>query len=612
MTENKTPLTMADVRTTCASAIASTLTLLAKQKEIDLTAAGFSVHAILTTDITIEIPPNPEMGDIGIPMFSFAKAFRMGPPQIAGEIAKMVQNDCEAGELGSFIAVGPYVNVKLNKTLISKIVLSKIHSQDKTYGSFDDEGLKPLSGKRVMIEFSSPNTNKPLHLGHLRNDALGESCSRLLKVAGADVYKVNIINDRGVHICKSMLAYQKFHAETGDTPESLGIKSDRFVGDCYVEYNTYSTEHPEAEKEAQNLLVEWENGNDEVRSLWRTMNDWAISGVKQTYERTGVSFDKFYFESETYLKGKEEILQGVKDGIFYKEEDGSVWVDLAEINLDKKVLLRKDGTALYMTQDIGTAIYRHTDWDFNQLVYVVGNEQNYHFTVLFYILKKLGYAWADQLFHLSYGMVNLPEGKMKSREGTVVDADDLIDALRDGAIEEINEKGRENAVGDVSEVGEKVSLAALHYFLLQTSPTKDMTFNPKESLSFNGNTGPYLQYMGARISSILKKASDSGLDTNDGEIKYALLKHDAEWELVKILEMFPKIVHRGAENLDPSLVANYTYDVAKAFSRFYHDCPILSAEQDDLKVARLELAKCTLIVLKNAMNLILVPFLETM
>ncbi len=612
MTENKTPLTMTDVRTTCAGAVAAMLTLLAKQKKIDLTVAGFSVNAILTSDITIEIPPNPEMGDVGIPMFSFAKAFRMGPPQIANDIANMIENDCEAAEMGTFVAVGPYVNIKLNKSLVSKIVLKKILEQAENYGHFDDIGNKPLDGKRVMIEFSSPNTNKPLHLGHLRNDALGESCSRLLKAAGADVFKVNIINDRGVHICKSMLAYQKFHAEKGETPQSLGIKSDRFVGDCYVEYNNYSSEHPEAEKEAQNLLVEWEKENKEVRELWRIMNDWAISGVKQTYERTGVSFDKLYFESETYLKGKEEILQGLKDGIFYKEEDGSVWVDLAEINLDKKVLLRKDGTALYMTQDIGTAIYRHTDWDFNQLVYVVGNEQNYHFTVLFYILKKLGYNWADQLFHLSYGMVNLPEGKMKSREGTVVDADDLIDALRDGAIEEITEKGRENAVGDVAEVGEKVALGALHYFLLQTSPTKDMTFNPKESLSFNGNTGPYVQYMGARITSILKKAQETGCEEGAQEVIFSLLKHDAEWELVKILEMYPKTVQKSAENLDPSLLVNYTYDVAKAFSRFYHDCPILSAEQKDLMLVRLKLAQSTLLVLKNAMNLILVPFLETM
>ncbi len=602
----ETPKTMAEVRQLYSKAIADVLNDVAKEKNIALE------NAVTETSITSETPPNPEMGDVGVPLFAFAKIFRMGPPQIAGMVVEKLSAKTELKDIGNFIAVGPYVNLKFNKSLVSKMIIEKIIGQGASYGTTDEDGVKPLDGKRVMIEFSSPNTNKPLHLGHLRNDALGESCSRILKNAGADVFKVNIINDRGVHICKSMLAYQKFHEAKGDTPETLGLKSDRFVGDCYVEFNNYSKENNTAEAEAQNLLVEWEKGNEEVRKLWKIMNNWAISGVQQTYERTGVSFDKLYFESNTYLKGKEEILQGLKDGLFYKEEDGSVWVDLAEINLDKKVLLRKDGTALYMTQDIGTAIYRHTDWDFNELVYVVGSEQNYHFQVLFYILKKLGYDWANQLHHLSYGMVNLPEGKMKSREGTVVDADDLIDSLRDGAIEEITEKGRENAVGDVNEVGEKVALGALHYFLLQTSPTKDMIFNPKESLSFNGNTGPYLQYMGARISSILKRAEQDGLLSQDGVIDYSVLTNDAEWELVKTLELYPKIVQKAAENLDPSNIANYLYDVAKSFSRFYHDCPIINAAQPEQKAPRLALAKSTLVVLKNAMELILVPFLENM
>lgn len=606
MSEIKLPETMAEVRQLYSQAIAEMLNEVAKEKNIALEAD------VTASNITSETPPNPEMGDVGVPLFSFAKTFRMGPPQIAGMVVEKLSAKEELKAIADFIAVGPYVNLKFNKSLISKMVIEKISHQAGDYGKTDDEGNKPLDGKRVMIEFSSPNTNKPLHLGHLRNDALGESCSRILKNAGADVFKVNIINDRGVHICKSMLAYQKFHAANGDTPESLGLKSDRFVGDCYVEFNDYAKANEGAELEAQNLLVEWEKENPEVRELWKTMNNWAISGVQQTYERTGVSFDKLYFESNTYLKGKEEILQGLKDGIFYQEEDGSVWVDLAEINLDKKVLLRKDGTALYMTQDIGTAIYRHGDWDFNQLVYVVGSEQNYHFTVLFYILQKLGYTWADQLHHLSYGMVNLPEGKMKSREGTVVDADDLIDSLRDGAIEEITEKGRENAVGDVNEVGEKVALGALHYFLLQTSPTKDMIFNPKESLSFNGNTGPYLQYMGARISSILKRAEQDGLLNANTAINYSELTADAEWELVKTLELYPKTVQKAAENLDPSSIANYLYDVAKSFSRFYHDCPIINAEKEEQKAPRLALAQSTLVVLKNAMELILVPFLENM
>ena len=606
MTKIIEPKTMAEVRQLYSKAIAEVLNDVAKEKNIALE------NDVTEQNIMSETPPNPEMGDVGVPLFAFAKTFRMGPPQIASMVVEKLKAIENLKTIAEFIAVGPYVNLKFNKALIAKMIIEKISNQGSAYGSTDDNGIKPLDGKRVMIEFSSPNTNKPLHLGHLRNDALGESCSRILKSAGADVFKVNIINDRGVHICKSMLAYQKFHAPKGDTPESLGLKSDRFVGDCYVEFNDYSKENDTAEAEAQNLLVEWEKGNEEVRELWHTMNNWAISGVQQTYERTGVSFDKLYFESNTYLKGKEEILQGLKDGLFYKEEDGSVWVDLAEINLDKKVLLRKDGTALYMTQDIGTAIYRHTDWDFNELVYVVGSEQNYHFQVLFYILKKLGYEWANQLHHLSYGMVNLPEGKMKSREGTVVDADDLIDSLRDGAIEEITEKGRENAVGDVNDVGEKVALGALHYFLLQTSPTKDMIFNPKESLSFNGNTGPYLQYMGARISSILKRAEQDGLLKQEGDVDYSVLIHDAEWELVKTLELYPKMVQKAAENLDPSNIANYLYDVAKSFSRFYHDCPIINAEKPEQKAPRLALAQSTLVVLKNAMELILVPFLENM
>ena len=435
-----------------------------------------------------------------------------------------------------------------------------------------------------------------------------------MKAAGAEVFKVNIVNNRGVHICKSMLAYQKFHQEKNETPESLGIKSDRFVGDCYVEFDKWNKADPSAEKLAQELLVKWEQGDEAVHKLWKQMNDWAIQGITQTYQRTGISFDKLYYESETYLKGREEILKGLEDGIFYKEEDGSVWVDLEEINLDKKVLLRKDGTALYMTQDIGTAIYRHGDWPFNQLVYVVGSEQQYHFKVLFYVLKKLGYQWADQLYHLSYGMVNLPEGKMKSREGTVVDADDLINSLRDGALEEIVSKGREEAVGDPSAVAEKIALGALHYYLLKATPTKDMLFNPKESLSFNGDTGPYLQYMGARICSILRKAQEVGLAPLAASEAASLLTHEAEWELIKVLEQYPKILVKAAQNLDPSQVAGYLYDVAKAFSRFYHDCPTLALAQENgqLASARLFLATCTRQVLENGLDLILVPFLETM
>lgn len=597
---------MADFKEQCRNIVVQKLNIFAEESGIE--------SKIIPDLLVVEIPPEPELGDLGIPMFPFAKIFKSAPAVIAAKIAGMLQADDAARSVGDFAAVGPYVNVRLNKVTAASGILQKILEQKTVYGSLTDTGKAPLAGARVMVEFSSPNTNKPLHLGHLRNDALGESVSRILKTAGAEVFKVNIINNRGVHICKSMLAYQKFHAARGDTPESLGIKSDRFVGDCYVEFDKWNKEDPTAEKQAQDLLVQWEQGDDAVRKLWKQMNDWAIAGISQTYARTGVSFDKLYYESDTYLKGREEILKGLQDGIFYQEADGSVWVDLAEIGLDKKVLLRKDGTALYMTQDIGTAIYRHHDWPFDQLVYVVGSEQQYHFKVLFYVLKKLGYAWADQLYHLSYGMVNLPEGKMKSREGTVVDADDLINSLRDGALEEISAKGREEAVGDPAAVAEKIALGALHYYLLQTTPTKDMLFNPKESLSFTGNTGPYLQYMGARICSILRRAADAGIQPVPAAAAVELLTTEPEWDLIKVLGEFPRCVQKAAETFDPSQIAGYIYDVAKSFSRFYHECPALgiAADSPQLAAARLVLITCTRTVLENGLNLILVPFLEAM
>ncbi|MBO5235642.1 MAG: arginine--tRNA ligase [Spirochaetaceae bacterium] len=597
---------MTNLKEQCSIIVADALNKFATENNLQT--------SIPIENLVIETPPNPEMGDVGIPMFPFAKVLRKAPPMIAEAVVAIVSKDERSASIGQFLAVGPYVNLKLNKVAAISDTLVLIQNQGEKYGTLDSKGEVPLKGRRVMVEFSSPNTNKPLHLGHLRNDALGESISRILKEAGAEVYKVNIINNRGVHICKSMLAYQKFHQPKGETPESLNIKSDRFVGDCYVEFDKWNKQDSSAETQAQELLVKWEQGDKEVHELWETMNNWAIHGIQQTYKRTGVSFDKLYYESDTYLKGKEEILKGLEEGIFYKEEDGSVWVDLAEIGLDKKVLLRKDGTALYMTQDIGTAIYRHKDWAFNQLVYVVGSEQQYHFKVLFYVLKKLGYQWADQLYHLSYGMVNLPEGKMKSREGTVVDADDLINSLRDGALEEIATKGREEAVGNPNEVAESIALGALHYYLLQTTPTKDMLFNPKEYLSFNGNTGPYLQYMGARICSILKKAEEKGVSVAKGTDGAELLSHETEWELIKILGEYPKTVVKAAQDLDPSQVATYLYNVAKSFSRFYHDCPALGIAQENpqLASARLALIQATRIVLKKGLNLILVPFLETM
>ena len=556
--------------------------------------------------ITMEIPPDPQLGDLGFPLFTFAKLLRLAPAKIAAELQPRLAAIPQLQGKGEVKAVGPYINVFLPKGDIAAHILEAIFNQNDDYGK-----TSSLAGKKIMVEFSSPNTNKPLHLGHLRNDAIGESLSRILTFSGADVYKTNIINDRGVHICKSMLAYRLFG--NGIDPVKEGIKPDKFVGDMYVRFHKYSKEHPEAEEEAQALLRKWEAGDPETLELWKLMNGWALQGIQQTYTRTGVSFDKLFFESQVYRKGRAEILEGLERGVFYKDEDNSVWIDLAPIGLDKKVLLRGDGTALYITQDIGLAITRHGEWPFDKLIYVVGNEQIYHFKVLFYVLKQLGYEWYTGLHHLAYGMVNLPEGKMKSREGTVVDADDLITDLKNGALEEIAAKGREEAVGNPEEVAEKVALGALHYFLLQVDSAKDMLFNTKESLSFNGNTGPYIQYMGARISSILRKAdTDEGKQAKTGTVKPELLNSAAEWELLKKLEEFPAHIDKAAAQYTPAVISGYLYDVCKLFSKFYHDCPILAAENPDVAATRLALARAVRTVLKNATQLILVPFLEVM
>ena len=585
---------------------------------------GLEMEAGLLEKLVVQNAPNPEMGDLGCPMFIFAKAARMAPPQIAAGVAEKITDS----SLGKVFAVGPYVNIKLDKAGAASPILSAIAAQKDSYGSLNSEGKKPFEGRKVMIEFSSPNTNKPLHLGHIRNDALGESVSRILKMAGAEVCKVNLVNNRGVHICKSMLAYKMFHEANGDTPESLGMKGDHFVGQCYVEFDQWlkgnkndpnSVPHPEAAEQAEEMLVKWEAGDKEVRDLWQMMNGWTFDGVKVTYDRTGISFDKYYFESDTYLKGKDQILKGLEKGVFFRAEDGSVRIDVTDVvgkgkdeDNHEKVLLRKDGTSVYITQDIGTAISRHDDWAFNQLVYVVASEQNYHFKILFHILQKLGFDWAKKLYHLSYGLVNLPSGRMKSREGTVVDADDLIDSLHADALAAIKEKGRDEEVGDADEVAEKVALGALHYYMLQATPIKDMLFNPAESLSFNGNTGPYLQYMGARINSILAKAKEAGVISDSSEEAVSLLSSEEEWALIKLLGDFPVVVEKGAENLDPSVIAAYVYETAKAFSKFYQTCSIVNAGEAKLAGARLYLAECTLQVIKNAMNLVLVPYLEKM
>ncbi|MCK5154056.1 MAG: arginine--tRNA ligase [Spirochaetales bacterium] len=555
-------------------------------------------------DLIVEKPPKPEMGDLAFPLFSLAKIFKKNPAVIAEDLSSYLkENDKKSASF--ILRTGPYINVKIDLSGLTGKVLKDILEAGELYGNTDD-----FLNQKVMVEFSCPNTNKPLHLGHLRNDSIGMSVARIMAANGADLQKVNLINDRGVHICKSMLAYKKF----GDnkTPEGTGIKSDHFVGDYYVKFNTWSKEYPEAEDEARAMLKDWEEGKQDITDLWKMMNDWTISGIKKTYEKTGISFDKYYFESKTYMEGRQEVLKGFEDGVFYKESDGSIWADLSEIKLDKKVLLRSDGTSLYLTQDIGTAIARHRDWGFEKLIYVVGSEQQYHFQVLFYILKKLGFKWAENLHHLSYGMVNLPDGKMKSREGTVVDADDLVDELTAIAKEEIIAKERASLVGDLQKTSESVALAALNYFLLQISPGKDMIFNPAESISFSGNTGPYLQYMGARISSMLRKYEECKEDFKEAEFKPEILDLDQERELIKLLISFPEIVSEAGRGMNPSVITAFLYELSKVFSRYYHDTSILKDPDKNTVVTRIYLVKAVLQVLKNAFYLVGIPFLKRM
>lgn len=584
---------MADWNTEWVKLITQALTELAAEKNVQL--------GDIESRLKGAKPPKSDMGDIAFPLFPFAKELRMGPPQISTEVATRIASS----PLGRAEAAGPYVNVFLKRDQIITDTLNSVFKAGHCWGE-----NKSLSGKRIMIEFSSPNTNKPLHLGHLRNDALGESTARILKANGADVQKVNLVNDRGVHICKSMLAYQKFGK--GETPESTGKKGDHLVGEYYVKFAQWAKEDSTAESQAQDMLLKWEEGDKEIHKLWSTMNKWTIDGLKQSYELTNISFDKFYYESQVYKLGKENILKGLEKGVFYKDGDGSIRVDMEEIGLDTKVLLRSDGTSVYITQDIGTAISRHEDWPFDQLIYVVGSEQEYHFKVLFHILQKLGNDWADSLYHLSYGMVNLPEGKMKSREGTVVDADHLVASLADLALEEIKAKGREGDVEDAQKTASAVALAALHYYLLQISPKKDMIFNPKESLSFNGNTGPYLLYMAARISSMERKAIEAGFSLEGVDVNGSLLTTDEEWEIIGLLSGFPKVIEQAGKEHNPALIASTLYDLAKVFSRYYHDNPILNNGDKNLAKCRLQLSLAVLQMFKNGFALINIPFLAKM
>jgi arginyl-tRNA synthetase len=571
------------------------------QQALEKAAADAGVAGVETAALVTETPPRPDMGDIAFPMFPFARAFRKAPPAIAQEVVRRVS----APGQDRVEAAGPYVNVRLAAAPVIDDILGDVSAQAEGYGKG-----QAIAGQRITLEFSCPNTNKPLHLGHLRNDAIGESLSRILLAAGARLRKVNLINDRGVHICKSMLAYRMFGGSS--TPESAGMKGDHFVGDFYVKYAQHAKDHPEAEGEVREMLRKWEEGDTETVALWKTMNSWVMSGIEQTYRRTGITFDKVYFESDLYTLGRQEVLTGLEKGTFQRDPDGSVWIDLTNEGMEREVLLRSDGTSIYLTQDIGTAIQRSKDWPFDRMIYVVGSEQRHHFQVLFRVLARLGYPWASSLHHLAYGMVNLPEGKMKSREGTVVDADDLLDELERLAAEEIRAKEREDDVADLTGTARDVALGALNYWLLQVTAGKDMTFDPKESISFNGDTGPYLQYTGARISSMLRKFEERREKYAAGAYAPAALSLPEEWEIAKSLAQFPEVVSAAAVELNPSIVAAYLFELCKSFSRYYQDHPVLRNEDANLVVSRIALVRAVLQVLRNGLSLLGIPFLSAM
>ena len=537
-------------------------------------------------------------GNLTIVVFPFLKASHKAPDATAKEIGDYLVANCEA--------VKEYNVIKgfLNITVEPKFwlgVLDHIHAtKDYGFKTADD------NSELVMIEYSSPNTNKPLHLGHVRNNLLGYSLSRIMQANGYKVVKTNIVNDRGIHICKSMLAWQKWG--NGATPESTGKKGDHLIGDFYVAFDKhYKAEVKELEEkgmtkeeaeaasplmqEAREMLRRWEAGDEEVRSLWRTMNSWVYAGFDETYKRLGVDFDKIYYESQTYLEGKEKVLEGLEKGIMYRKEDNSVWADLTADGLDHKLLLRSDGTSVYMTQDIGTAKLRYQDYPIDKMIYVVGNEQNYHFQVLSLLLDKLGFKWGKDLVHFSYGMVELPEGKMKSREGTVVDADDLMDAMVQNAKEMSAEMGKLQDLSqeEADKISAIIGLGALKYFILKVDPRKNMTFNPKESIDFNGNTGPFVQYTYARIQSVLRKAADK--QVSEAFDASAVALNDKEISLIQRLADFPAIVAEAGCTYSPALVANYVYELVKEYNQFYHDYKILGEENADLRGFRLTLSR---------------------
>lgn len=559
-------------------------------------------------------------GHLTLVVFPFLKMSKKGPEQTAQEIGEYLKANDPA--VAAFNVIKGFLNLTIASATWIEL-LNEIQA-DEQYGLMQVTDASPL----VMIEYSSPNTNKPLHLGHVRNNLLGNALANIVAANGNKVVKTNIVNDRGIHICKSMLAWKKYG--NGETPETSGKKGDHLVGDYYVSFDKhYKAEvkelmakftaqgmsddeakaKAEAEsplmQEAREMLVKWEAGDPEVRGLWEMMNNWVYAGFDETYKKIGVGFDKIYYESNTYLEGKEKVMEGLEKGFFYKKEDGSVWADLTAEGLDHKLLLRGDGTSVYMTQDIGTAKLRFADYPINKMIYVVGNEQNYHFQVLSILLDKLGFEWGKSLVHFSYGMVELPEGKMKSREGTVVDADDLMEEMIATAKETSQELGKLDGLTqeEADDIARIVGLGALKYFILKVDARKNMTFNPKESIDFNGNTGPFIQYTYARIQSVLRKAAESGIVISE-QIPAGIELSEKEEGLIQMVADFAAVVKQAGEDYSPSIIANYTYDLVKEYNQFYHDYSILREENEAVKVFRIALSANVAKVVRLGMNLL--------
>ena len=551
-------------------------------------------------------------GHLTLVVFPFLKMSRKGPEQTAQEIGEYLKANEPA--VDAFNVIKGFLNLTIASATWIEL-LNEIQS-DEEYGLVKATETSPL----VMIEYSSPNTNKPLHLGHVRNNLLGNALANIVAANGNRVVKTNIVNDRGIHICKSMLAWKKYG--NGETPESTGKKGDHLVGDYYVSFDKHykaelaelmekgmTKEEAEAAsplmQEAREMLVKWEAGDPEVRALWEMMNNWVYAGFDETYRKMGVGFDKIYYESNTYLEGKEKVMEGLEKGFFFKKEDGSVWVDLTAEGLDHKLLLRGDGTSVYMTQDIGTAKLRFADYPIDKMIYVVGNEQNYHFQVLSILLDKLGFEWGKGLVHFSYGMVELPEGKMKSREGTVVDADDLMEEMVSTAKETSQELGKLDGLTqeEADDIARIVGLGALKYFILKVDARKNMTFNPKESIDFNGNTGPFIQYTYARIQSVLRKAAESGIVIPE-QIPAGIELSEKEEGLIQLVADFAAVVKQAGEDYSPSIIANYTYDLVKEYNQFYHDFSILREENEAVKVFRIALSANVAKVVRLGMGLL--------